>query len=201
MQITPGLRGVAIFEPSARLGTDRNPISDGGGGEGSAIGLKCLERRWFGRCLVVTAVSDPPREIARPGAFVQRGSAPIFNTAKASIGLAHCNGESPQKCKMLPWLNISIQQEYGIAPRGKAAWMEKRSQQKRQRGSGLMEWPFYIFSRWQTTLWHHKGRLSPKVRNGKRSEERLMQPWFIQFWGPVQGTPGAPPSGCIFIFM
>lgn len=86
MQITPGLRGAAIFEPSARLRIDRNPISDGGGGEGSVIGLKCLEGRWFGRCLVVTGASGPSHEVACPGAAVQRGSAPILNTSTASIG-------------------------------------------------------------------------------------------------------------------
>lgn len=102
MQITPGLRGIAIFEPSARLSIDRNPISDGGGGEGSVIGLKCLERRWFGRCLVVTGASDPPREIAYPGAFIQRGSAPIFNTSKASIGLHTVTASPLRSAKCCP---------------------------------------------------------------------------------------------------
>lgn len=43
---------------------------------------------------------------------------PYFQHFKSIDRPAHCNGESPQKCKMLPWLNISIQKEYGIAPRG-----------------------------------------------------------------------------------
>lgn len=59
---------------------------DGGGGSISVIGLRCLERRWFGRWLAVSGASD------RHSALINHH----FQHFKSIDRPAHSNSQSPQ---------------------------------------------------------------------------------------------------------